>query len=116
MVDLNPYASPLGDLVAVERPSRWRDWVAIAALSCASIGPLIGIWEAIIGWPIPDIMANVPLQIVFFLVIFVLTMCSVPLAVVGLRSRYRICAGCALFFGSVLTAIIFYFKFYPILN
>jgi hypothetical protein len=80
----------------------------------AGIVPAGFLWEQVLGWPIP-VMADVNFNIGLTVAVFVLTMLSVPLGFVALRSRKQVCAVVAIALGSTMSLLIFYLKFYPVL-
>lgn len=111
---INPYASPAEASPAL-RTSGGREWCAVAGMILSLIVPGLFVWDRVFSWPLPSIMENVEIQIAVTLAVFVLTLISIPLGYVGLRSRLWVCGALALVVGSVLSLLMFKFKFAPVL-
>ena len=116
-MDPNPYSAPSQPAGQFSRYSGERELCAWLALSLAAIPPAIFLWEhAARLLLLPEIpMGNLYFNCIFTLSVFVLTMLSVPLGVMGVRSRIGVVAGFAAVLGIVESTLIFYVKFYPVL-
>jgi hypothetical protein len=113
----NPYKAPSFPAVSGIAAFRHRDWCSWLALALACIVPGLILWDVASRWvPLPRLpMGDLAFNIVFTVVVFLLTMVSVPFGFIGLRSRWSTIAAIATVLGIVNTAIVFYIKFYPVL-
>lgn len=118
MVDANPYKAPSFPKVSGIPAFRQRDWCSWLSLAQACIVPALVSWDlAAQRVPLPRLpMGDLTFNIFLTVVIFLLTLVSVPFGLVGIRSRRKTIAAIATVLGIVNTAVIFYIKFYPILQ
>src|SRR5688572_4826462 len=96
---INPYASPAEASPGL-RKSCGREWCAAAGAFFSLIVPGLFAWDRVVGLPYPP---SVDIQIAVTLAVFVLTLVSIPLGYVGLRSRLWMCGAVALVVGTALS-------------
>jgi hypothetical protein len=108
---INPYASP-AELPTELSASTGRKWCALAGCVLSLIVPVGIAWEELIG---RIVISTIHVNIAVTLAVFALTLLSVPLGYIGLRSCWWKCGVVALVSGSVFSLWMFKIKFYPVL-
>ncbi len=108
----NPYASPYTNGLAVSQPS---DDVATTALFLTLIFPLVAVWELAASQRlVPSLpMGNFWFNLVSTSIVFLASVLAIPLAIAGLRTRYRTISAVSFVVGSAEAALIYYVKFHP---
>jgi hypothetical protein len=114
----NPYEAPRGNAGRGFRDTAKLDFCGYASLALAAVLPLCIVWERVAAQSRllpPPPMENWYFNVIFTVVVFLLTVLSVPLGIAGLFSRPKMLAAIGTTFGSANAIFIFFVKFYPVL-
>jgi hypothetical protein len=116
----NPYAAPASAAIPAARQFGGRTRCAWIALALAVILPLLILWEsASSDGLLPHLLpapGNIVVDIAVWVTLLVLTMASVPLGFLGVRSRRTEVALIAMLLGIAGASVILWVKFIPVLG
>jgi hypothetical protein len=117
-MSVNPYEAPKGYAGRGLPNTAKLHLCGYASLALAAILPLCIAWDRVATQsrllsPLP--MGDWYFNVIFTVIVFLLTILSVPLGIAGLFSRPKMLAAVGTTVGSVNALFIFFVKFYPVL-